>query len=116
MGSNICPKHVFLAQTLRYIYFVDIFGTVYIPAYLLSLDTYGIYTEWISSHILGGIQYRYGTVTSTSAKASVAYAAPGDFAGEINIFICHENSILCFSQIRGGCGGGKNQFRCCCYR
>ena len=83
--------------------------------FLRTLDTYGIYTGWISSHILhilGGIQYK----TSTYAEASVAYAAPGDFAGEINLFICHENIIFCFSQIRGACGGGEGQFRCCCYR
>ena len=52
---------------------------------------------------LGGIC----TVTSTSAEASVAYAAPGDFAGEINIFICHENNIFCLSQSYGACGGGE---------
>ena len=46
----------------------------------------------------------YTTLTSTSAEAPVSYAAPGDFAGEINIFICHENNIFCFSQIRGACG------------
>jgi len=50
----------------------------------------------------------YSTVTSTSAKASAAYEAPGDFAGEINIFIYHENNIFGFSQIYGACGGRED--------
>ncbi len=36
--------------------------------------------------------------TSASAKASVTYAAPGDFAGEMDIFICFEKSIFCFRR------------------
>ena len=36
--------------------------------------------------------------TSASAKASVAYAAPGDFTGEMDIFICFENRIFCFRR------------------
>ena len=38
------------------------------------------------------------TVTSTSAEAYVAYAAPGDFAGGIHIFRCHEQNLFCFRR------------------
>ena len=36
--------------------------------------------------------------TSASAKKSVAYAAPGEFAGEIYLFICHEKNIIWFRR------------------
>ena len=36
--------------------------------------------------------------TSASAEVSVAYVAPGDFAGEINIFRCHEKNLFCFRK------------------
>ena len=52
--------------------------------------------------------------TSVSVEAFVAYATPGDFAGEMNIFEYNDNNIFCFLQIRGDCGGGEGKFRCRC--
>ena len=40
----------------------------------------------------------YSIVTSTSAEASVAYAAPGDFAGEINIFYFIKRKYFVFRR------------------
>ena len=50
------------------------------------------------------------TVTSASAKASVAYAAPGEFAGEIYIFICHEKNIFCFRRFTKPVETGRPNF------
>ena len=49
--------------------------------------------------------------SSASSEASVAYAAPGDFAGEIDIFLtCHENNIFCFRRFMEAVEAGRANF------
>jgi hypothetical protein len=50
------------------------------------------------------------TVTSTFAKAFVAYAAPVEFAGEIYIFICHEKNIFYFRRFMEPVEAGRPNF------
>ncbi len=50
------------------------------------------------------------TVTSASTKASDAYAAPGEFAGETYIFICHENNMFCFRRFMEPVEAGRPNF------
>ncbi len=51
--------------------------------------------------------FSYAAGTSASAEASVAYAASGDLAGEIDRIKCLYNIMFCFSQINGACGDGE---------
>ncbi len=50
------------------------------------------------------------TVTSASVEASVAYAAPGDFAGKINICRCHEKNLFCFCRFMEPVEAGRPNF------
>ena len=52
----------------------------------------------------------WNTVTSTSAKKSIAYAAPGEFAGEIYLFIFHEKNIFCFRRFMEPVEAGRPNF------
>ncbi len=46
-----------------------------------------------------------------SSEAHVAYAAPGDFAGEIDIFFtCHEKNIFCFRRFMEAVEAGRADF------
>ena len=49
--------------------------------------------------------------SATSFEASVAYAAPGDLAGEIYIFfICDENNLFCFRRFMEAVEAGRDNF------
>ena len=50
------------------------------------------------------------TVTSVFAEASVAYAAPRDFTGEISIFRCHEKNLFCFRRFMEPVEAGRPNF------
>jgi len=50
------------------------------------------------------------TVTSAYANACVAYAAPGEFAGQIYIFIFHEKNIFCFRRFMEPAEAGRPNF------
>ena len=51
------------------------------------------------------------TITSASViKAFVAYAASGEFAGEIYLFICHEKNRFCFRRFMEPVEAGRPNF------